>query len=133
GLQVARLPCPWNRDLPGEVAAGAAPRHVDAVPDLVGQVGRHKVHVVHQVLPRAGGARALHLAAEAALRADLAAEPGELAGEPVEHVHQAVHGVPELHYLSTGIDGRLAGEVAAGDRGRHFRDVAELTGQVAGD
>ena len=46
--------------------------HVGDVADLAGQVRRHRVDVVGQVLPGAGDARHLGLAAELAFGADLA-------------------------------------------------------------
>ena len=46
---------------------------------LVGEVGRHQVDVVGEVLPRAADARHLRLAAELAFGADLAGDAGDLA------------------------------------------------------
>jgi hypothetical protein len=61
-----------DRDLLGEVALRDRDRDVGDVPHLVGQVRRHRVDVVGQVLPRAGHAGHLRLAAELALGPDLA-------------------------------------------------------------
>ena len=47
-------------------------RHLGDVAHLGGQVAGHRVHVVGQVLPGAGDARHLGLAAELAFGADLA-------------------------------------------------------------
>ena len=65
-------PADVDRDLLGQVAAGDGGRDVGDVADLGGQVGRHEVDVVGQVLPGAGDAGHLRLAAELAFGADLA-------------------------------------------------------------
>ena len=51
------------------------------VADLGGQVAGHEVDVVGEVLPGAGDALDLGLAAEPALGADLAGDAGDLVGE----------------------------------------------------
>jgi hypothetical protein len=58
--------------------------------DLVGQVARHDVDVVGEVLPGAGDPGHLGLAAELALRADLARHAGHLGGERRELVDHCV-------------------------------------------
>ena len=60
-----------DRDLLGEVAPGHGGRHLGDVADLAGEVAGHEVHRVGEVLPRAGDARHLGLAAELALGAHL--------------------------------------------------------------
>ena len=73
----------------------------------------------------------LGLAAELAFGADLARHARHFRGEAVELVHHRVDGVLELEDLALHVDGDLARKVAAGDGGRHFRDVADLRGEVA--
>ena len=53
-------------------------------------------------------------------------------GEGAELVDHGVEGVLELEDLALHIDGDLAGEIAASDGGRDFRNVADLRGEVAG-
>src|SRR5690606_41881061 len=65
-----------------------------------------------------------------ALGADLAGDPGDLGGERGQLVDHRVHGRLELQDLALRVDVDLAGEVAAGDRGRHLRDVADLVREV---
>ncbi len=120
-----------DRDLLGEVAAGDGGRDLGDVADLGGQVARHEVDVVGQVLPGAGDARHLRLAAELAFGADLAGDARHFRGEGVELVHHRVDGVLELEDFAAHVDGDLAREVAARDGGRHLRDVAHLVGEVA--
>src|SRR5262249_47334507 len=69
-LQCGDLALRVDGELLGEVALGHGGRDVGDVAHLTGQVGRHQVHVVGQVLPGAGDAAHLRLAAELALSAD---------------------------------------------------------------
>ena len=99
---------------------------------LVGEVGRHQVDVVGEVLPGAADARHLRLAAELAFGADLAGDAGHFRGEAVELVDHGVDRVLELEDLALHVDGDLLGKVAAGHGGGHVGDVADLAGQVVG-
>src|ERR671935_186565 len=96
------------------VTAGDRSRDVGDVADLRGEVRRHEVDVVGQVLPGAGDAGHLGLTAELALGADLAGHPRHLRGEAVELVHHGVDGVLELQDLPPDVDGDLPVEVAPG-------------------
>jgi hypothetical protein len=66
------------------------------VAHLTGQVRRHRVDVVGEILPRAGHAGDLRLAAELALGADLARDAADLGGEAVELIDHRVDGVLQL-------------------------------------
>jgi hypothetical protein len=83
-----------------QVAGGDRLRHVGDVPHLAGQVRRHEVHGVGQVLPRAGDAGHARLAAEAALGADLARDARHLGREGAELIHHRVDGVLQLEDLA---------------------------------
>ena len=106
--------------------------HLGDVAHLAGEVLGHGVDVVGEVLPGAGDARDLGLAAQLALGADLAGDAGHLGGEGVQLVHHGVDGVLQLEDLALHVDGDLAGQVAAGDGRGHLGDVAHLGGEVAG-
>ena len=56
-------------------------RHVGDVAHLIGQVVRHEVHVVGQILPGAGHALHFRLAAELAFGADFARHAAHFRGE----------------------------------------------------
>src|SRR5207245_8493838 len=99
---------------------------------LVGQVARHRVHVVGQVLPGAGHAFHVGLASQLAVGADLAGHARHLFGERVELVDHRVDGVLELEDLTADVDGDPFRQVALLDRGRDLSDVADLARQVAG-
>src|SRR5262249_32922261 len=100
------------------------------VADLSGQVRRHRIDAVGQVLPGAGDAAHHGLAAELAFGADLARHARHLAGERVELVHHGVDGVLQLQDFAAHVDRNLLGEVAAAYGGRLLCDVADLCGQV---
>src|SRR6185369_1801170 len=84
-----------------------------------------------QVLPGAGDAGHLGLAAELALGADLAGDARDFAGKAVELVHHGVDGVLQLEDFAAHVDRDLARQVAARHGGRHFGDVTDLGGEVA--
>src|SRR6185437_3554488 len=102
------------------------------VADLAGQVVGHRVNVVGQVLPGPGHVRDARLPAEDPLGADLAGDPGDLAGERRQRVDHRVDRLGERGDLALGLDGDLLAEVAAGDRGGDLGDRADLSGQVLG-
>ena len=58
--------------------------HLGDVADLAGQIAGHQVDVVGQVLPGAGDAFDLRLAAKLAFRSHLAGDAGHFRGEAVE-------------------------------------------------
>ena len=96
------------------------------LPHLAGEVGRHRVDGVGEVLPRAGDAGHHGLSAELALGADFARHARHFRGEAVELVDHRVDGVLELEDLALDVDGDLARQVAARDGRRDLGDVADL-------
>src|SRR4029079_12101322 len=103
------------------------------VAHLAGEVVRELVDVVGQILPRSGDAAHLGLSAELAFRADLARDARHFRGEAVELVDHRVDGVLELEDFAFDVDGDLLRQVPERDRGGHFGDVADLTGEVRGE
>ncbi len=75
-LEVGDLALGLHGDPLGQVAAGHRRGHLGDRPQLGGQGRGELVDVVGQVAPGAGHALHLRLAAELALGADLAADPG---------------------------------------------------------
>jgi hypothetical protein len=126
------LPPGLERELAVEVAARDRRDHPGDAAHLVGQVGRHRVHALGQVLPGAGHALDVRLAAQPALAADLARDPGDLGRERAQLVDHGVDGVLELEDLPLDVDRDLLAEVAARHRGGDLGDVAHLIGQVGG-
>src|SRR5262249_44370844 len=120
-----------DRDLLRQVAAGDGCGDVGDVAHLRGEVAGHEVDAVGQVLPGAGDARHLRLAAELAFGADLARHARHFRSEAVELVHHCVDGVLELENFAAHIDRDLAREVTARHGCGHMRDVAHLVGEVA--
>src|SRR5581483_2691654 len=113
-----------------QVAVRNRGHDLDDAAHLLGEVGRHEVDGVGQVLPGAGDARHLRLASELAFGTDLARHARHFAGECVELVDHGVDGVLQFEDFALHVHGDLARQVAAGDRGRHFGDVADLSGEV---
>ncbi|MFN8077834.1 MAG: hypothetical protein U0Q15_20775 [Kineosporiaceae bacterium] len=133
GLELEQLALDVDGDLLAEVAPRDRGGHLGDVADLGGEVARHAVHRVGEVLPGAGHARHLGLAAEAPLGADLAGHAGDLVGERLQRARHRVERVGELGDLAAGVDGDLLAEVAAGDGAGHGGDVADLAGEVGGE
>src|SRR5207249_4679666 len=112
--------------------AGDRGRDLGDVPHLPGQVRRHEVDVVREVLPGAGDAGHHRLSAELAVGTDFTRDARHLRGERVELVDHRVDGVLELEDLAFDVHAGLALEFAARDRGRDVGDVAHLSGEVRG-
>ena len=120
-----------HRDLFRQVALGDRRCDLGDVSDLAGQVARHRVDAVGQILPGAGDATHQRLAAELAFSTDLAGDARHFAGEGVELVDHGVDGIFQLENFAADVDRDLFREVAIGDCGGHLGDVAHLGGQVA--
>ena len=122
----------FHREVLLQVAVGDRGHHLHDAAHLLGQVRRHDVHGVGQVLPRSGDAGHLGLAAELAFGADFARDARHFRRERVELVHHRVDGVFQFEDFALHVDGDLARQVAARDRRGHLGDVAHLRGQVRG-
>ena len=112
-FQLQDLAAHVDGDLLRQVAARHRGGHFGDVAHLAGEVGRHGVDVVGEVLPGAGDARHLGLAAQLALGADLARDARHFAGEAVQLVDHRVDGFLQAQDFARGIDGDLLGQVAA--------------------
>ena len=121
-----------HRNLLVQVAAGDRGGDLRHVAQLHGQVAGQLVDVVGEVLPRAGHAAHVGLAAQLAFGADFLRHARHFGRERAELIHHRVHGVLQLENFALDVDGDLLREVALGHRGGHFRDVAHLAGQVRG-
>ena len=106
-----------DRDFLRQVAVGHGRRHFGDVAHLDGQVAGHEVHVVGQVLPRAGDASHLGLPAQFPFRADLARDARHLRRERTQLVHHRVDGVLQLENFALDVDGDFLRQVAV----RHGR------------
>src|SRR5581483_7948236 len=113
-------------------AAGNGRRDLGDVTHLPGQVGRHQVDVVGEVLPGTRDALDFGLAAELALGADLVRHVRYFRGERVELVHHRVDGVLQLENLAFDVDDDLLRQIATRHGSGHLGDVAHLTRQVGG-
>ena len=85
-----------------------------------------------KILPGAGDAVHIRLAAQLAFGAHFARHARHFRGERVELIHHGVDGVLQLQNFAAHIHRDLAGQIAVGHGRGHFGDVAHLVGQVAG-
>ena len=115
-----------------EVALGHRGGDLGDGADLAGEVGGQQVDVAGQILPGAGGARHVRLAAEPPFHAHFARHVGHLIGEGRERVGHVVDGVCERGNLAFRLHGEALIEVAVGDGGDNLHDAAHLLGEVRG-
>src|SRR5207248_1675524 len=92
----------------------------------------HEVDVVGEVLPRAGDAAHLRLAAEFSFGADLTGHSRHFRGERVQLVDHGVDRVLQLEDLAANINGDLLRQIAVRDGGGDVGDVAHLVREVRG-
>ncbi|NNU44322.1 hypothetical protein HK415_15865 [Ramlibacter sp. B156] len=123
-------PLHLHGDLGGEVSLGDGGRHAGDVAHLRGEVGRHGVHGVRQVLPGARDARHLRLTTELAFGTHFLGHARHFGREAVQLVHHRVDGFLQLQDLAAHVHRDLLGQVAAGDGRGHVRDVAHLRREV---
>src|SRR5262249_6902842 len=119
-------------DLLRQVPARDRGCHLGDIAHLGGQGLGHRGDAVCEVLPAAGTAEHVGLAAEPAFGADLAGDACHFRGERIELVDHRVDGLFELQDFARHVHGDLLRQVAAGDGGRDLGDVAHLGGQVTG-
>src|SRR5207302_1001256 len=131
-LELTDLAFHFHSDLPGQVAFGNGRRDVGDVAHLVGEVARHGIHIVGQVLPRPAYASDLGLATELPLGPHLAGDTSHFRREGIQLVDHRVNGLLELQEFALHLDGDFLGKVAFGDGRRDVRDVAHLVCKVRG-
>src|SRR6185503_13615230 len=97
-----------DRDLAVQVAARDRRGHFGDVADLAGEVGRHRVDVVGEVLPHTADVLHFRLAAELAFGADFARDARHFGRERVQLVDERVDRFLELANLAAHVDRDLA-------------------------
>src|SRR6202022_4998766 len=97
-----------------EVPVRARGRYFGDVGHMGRGVTRHEVDVVGQVFPDADHATHLRLAAQLALRADLARHARDFRSESVELIDHDIDRVLQLTDLALDVDRDLLGEIASG-------------------
>ena len=131
-LQLGHFAAGLDLDGAREVALGHGGGDLGDGAHLGGEVGGEQVDVAGEILPRAGGAGNVGLAAEPPVDADFAGHVGHLVGEGRERVGHVVDRVGERGDLALGLHGEALGQVAVGHGGHHFHDAADLLGEVGG-
>ena len=102
-LELRHLAAGLHLNRPRQVALGDGGGHFGDGAHLRGEVRGQQVDVAGEVLPRAGGAGHVGLAAEPAFDADLARHVGHLIGERRQRVGHVVDGVGERRHLALGL------------------------------
>jgi len=115
-----------------QVALGHSGRHFGDRAHLRGQVGGKQVDVAGEVLPGAGSAGHVGLAAQPSLDADFAGHAGDLVGEGGQRLRHVVDGVGKRRHFAFRFHRQVLLEVAVGDRRHHLDDAANLFGEVGG-
>ena len=119
-LQLEKLPPHISGDLLAEVAVGHGGRHLGDVADLPGEVARHQVDVVGQLLPDSADLdRVRGRLAELALRPHLASDSRDLRDESVELIDHPVDRVLQHEHLALNLDGDLLAQIPVGDCSNH--------------
>src|SRR5206468_1727978 len=131
-LQLEDLPFDLDGDLLRKVARCHRGRHVRDVAHLRGEIPRHVVDRVGQVLPGARDALYFRLSTETSLRTDFARHPRHFAGEPTELIYHRVDRVLQLENLAANFDGDLLRQIAHRHGGGHLRDIPNLPGEIGG-
>ena len=129
-LELGHFAARLDLDRTRQVALGHRGGHFGDGAHLGGEIRRQHVHVGDQVLPGAGGAGHVRLAAEPAFHTHLARHRGHLVGEDRERGGHGVDGVAERGDLALRFHRQTLAQVAIGDRGHHFHDAADLFRQV---
>ncbi len=135
-LELEELALDVDGDLLGEVARGDGCGDLGDVADLGGEVAGHGVDGVGEVLPGAGDALDLGLAAELAFGAYLAGHAGDFGGEGAElldHLVDGLGGAEELALEGSFLDleGHGLGQVALGDGADDAGGLADGVDEVA--
>src|SRR5207302_1068908 len=113
-------------DLLGQVAVGDGGGHGRDVTHLAGQVAGEEVDGVGEVLPGAGDALDVGLAAQLPFAAVFGSHARHLGRERPQLVHHGVDGVLQLQDFALHVDRNLLGEIPVGDGGGDVGDVAHL-------
>src|SRR5439155_1189948 len=121
-----------HRDLLGQVAVGHGRRDLGDVAHLGRKIAGHEIHAIGEVLPGAGHALDVGLAAEDAFRADLARDTRHFGGDGAELLYHGLDRVLQFRNFTLDVDGDFLGQIAVGHGLGHVGDVAHLAGQVAG-
>src|SRR5262249_15450524 len=129
-LQLQDFALHVHRDLLRQVTGLHGFRHVGDVAHLCGEVTGHEVHGVGEVLPYARDPLHVGLPARSHCRGVRAGHASHCGGDTGELTDHRVDGVLQFEDFAADVHGHFLGQVTRGDGGRHFGDVAHLSGEV---
>ncbi len=92
-LELEELALHVDRDLLRQVAVGDGRRHGRDVTDLAGKITGHEIHVIGEILPRAGHALHPGLPAELAVGTHFAGHARHFRRERAQLIHHAIDGL----------------------------------------
>src|SRR5438309_2295507 len=131
-LQLQDLALHVDGDLLRQIAVGDSRGDLRDVAHLRGQVRRHQIHVVGEVLPTAGHSGHFGLGFQLALDADRAGDVDDLLGEDAQRLGHVVERLAKGRDLASRLYHPLLVQVAVRHRRDHLDDAAHLGGQVRG-
>ena len=94
------------------------------------QVTGHEIHIVRQILPSAGNAFDLRLAAQFSFGADFTRDARDFRSEGAKLIDHGVDGIFEFEEFAADVHGDFLGQVAIGNRRGYGGNVADLGSQV---
>ena len=123
-------------DLLRQIAVGHGGGHSGDIADLSGEIAGHEVHIVGEVLPRAGDSLDFRLPAELAFGADLAGDARHFRGERAELIDHFVDGLRRAEEFPferaiVDLEGHRLGKVSLGHGADHAGRFASRMHEIA--
>ena len=129
-FQLGDFAARFDLNRPGKIALGHGRCDLSDRADLVGEIGGEQVDVAGKVLPGAGGAGNIGLAAKPTFDSDLARDVRDLVGESGKRVGHVVDGVGKRSDFALRLHGETLAQTAVRHRGHDFHDASDLLGEV---
>ena len=131
-LQFQNFAAHIDGDFTRQIAFRHGRRDFRDVANLHGEVRRHRVDAVGEILPCSGNVFHVRLAAEFAFRTDFARHTSDFGREGAELIDHRVDGVFQLQNFAARIDRDLGGQIAFGDGRGDACNVTHLVGEITG-
>ena len=99
---------------------------------MPGEVPRHCIHRIREILPGSGHAGHVGLSAKPSLASDLTGHPRHFSCKRAELLDHRVERFFQLQNFAAHVYSDLLRKIARGDGSSHFGDVADLACEIAG-
>src|SRR6185437_12142368 len=129
-LELQNLTLHVHRDLTAQVTVGHRRGHLGDVAHLRGQVTRHLIHGIGEVLPGSAYPRYVGLATQLTFRSHITGHTRYFGTKRVQLVHHRIDRILQLQDLSFYVHRDLATKVTLRHRGGHLGDVPHLRRKV---